>query len=339
MSENVEHVGEGEEPVQELGDPLLDEYLHFVAARARPNTVLAQRFDLKVFFTVVDKDVRQVTTTDVLAFIEAQRLPRRGSNVVRFSDGESGLAASTIKRRLASLSGLFSYLVARGLVAKNPVPRGLATRRPGGRGMPLIRTARRLPRILSPQEVNALTAALRTDRDRAMIALMVLGGLRRCEVLGLSLKDVNPGDQRVFITHGKGGHERVVPVAGSFFATLGRYLEHERPSSATTDRVFLVLKEPRRGKPLSAAGVDEVLSGARKRAGLAHATCHELRHTCFTRLRESGMALEAIQAQAGHASIDSTRVYLHLSNDWLLGEYRQAMDVLDHVGAEPGATP
>ncbi len=51
--------------------------------------------------------------------------------------------------------------------------------------------------------------------------------------------------------------------------------------------------------------------------GAAHATCHELRHTCLTRLREAGMALEAIQAQAGHRSIETTRLYLHLSNEWL----------------------
>jgi integrase len=62
---------------------------------------------------------------------------------------------------------------------------------------------------------------------------------------------------------------------------------------------------------------------------LAHATCHELRHTCLTRLREAGMALEAVQAQAGHRSIETTRLYLHLAGDWLAGEYRKAMDVLD----------
>ena len=73
----------------------------------------------------------------------------------------------------------------------------------------------------------------------------------------------------------------------------------------------------------------QILDGARQRAGLAHATCHELRHTCFTRLREAGMALEAIQAQAGHASIETTRIYLHLSNDWLAGEYHKAMAILD----------
>ena len=63
--------------------------------------------------------------------------------------------------------------------------------------------------------------------------------------------------------------------------------------------------------------------------GWSHATCHELRHTCLTRLREAGMALEAVQAQAGHASIESTRVYLHLANDWLASEYRRAAELID----------
>ena len=61
-----------------LGHPLLDGYLSFVAARARPNTVLATAYDLKVAFTVLDKDPLTVTTRDVLGFIEAQRAPRRG---------------------------------------------------------------------------------------------------------------------------------------------------------------------------------------------------------------------------------------------------------------------
>lgn len=91
----------------------------------------------------------------------------------------------------------------------------------------------------------------------------------------------------------------------------------------------MVLKGPRRGQPLSADGVDEILSGARRRAGLETATCHQLRHTCLTRLREAGMALEAVQAQAGHRSIESTRIYLHLTDDWLAREYRRAADLID----------
>ena len=110
---------------------------------------------------------------------------------------------------------------------------------------------------------------------------------------------------------------------------MAGYLDLERPDIASTDRVFVVLKGQRRGLPLSAAGLDEIIAGARRRAGIEHLTCHQLRHTCFTRLREAGMALEAIQAQAGHRSIESTRIYLHLANDWLAGEYRRAVEAID----------
>src|SRR5262249_59416080 len=122
-----------------------------------------------------------------------------------------------------------------------------------------------------------------------------------------------------------------------FFAALGDYLDRERPSSTSTGKVFVVLKGSRRGQPLTAAGLDEILDGARARAGLTHATCHMLRHTCFTRLREAGMALEAIQAQAGHASIESTRIYLHLANGWLAEEYLRIAEAID-AQAAPAAS-
>jgi integrase/recombinase XerD len=314
-----------------LGHPLLDDYLELVAARARPNTVLATAFDLKVFFGVVAKDPVEVTAADVLGFITQQRAPRRGSGVVRLEDGEAGLTARTIKRRLASISGLFTYLAVRGDVVGNPVPHGLAMRRPGQRpvrAVPLIRTPRTLPRVLAPREVSAFLACLRTRRDRAMAEAMLLGALRRCEVLGLRLGDLRPGERRVFIAEGKGGHQRIVPVSTRFFATVADYLASERPETST-DRLFVVLKGPHRGWPLSAAGLDEIVSGARKRAGIRQLTCHQLRHTCLTRLREAGMALEALQAQAGHRSIESTRIYLHLTNDWLAEEYRRAVEAID----------
>jgi integrase/recombinase XerD len=68
------------------------------------------------------REPADVTTRDVLAFVEAQRRPRQGGNVVRIDDGEQGLSARTVKRRLSSVSGLFAYLVARGDVDSNPVP-------------------------------------------------------------------------------------------------------------------------------------------------------------------------------------------------------------------------
>lgn len=257
-----------EDGAPRLGEPMLDEYLRFVAARARPNTVLAQSFDLKVFFTVVGVGPVEVTTTEVLRFIEAQRQPRNG-NVVRLVDGEAGMAASTIKRRLATVSSLFDYLAMRGLVGRNPVRRSLSARagRAPLRGSPLVRAPRRLPRVLGPDEVDRLVAALRTDRDKAMVWLMLLGGLRRCEVLGVRMSDLRPGERRVFVAEGKGGHQRLVPVAGMFFTALAAYFDTERRPAAGVDHVFVVLKGPNRGLPLSAAGVDEVLTAPARGLG------------------------------------------------------------------------
>jgi integrase/recombinase XerD len=323
------------ERVVRLGMPLVDDYLEFLEGRCRPNTVLAAAYDLKVFFGVVAKAAEQVCPADVLGFITCQRSGHSDPQVVvpvGSADEPGGVASSTVARRLSTISGFFAYLQVRGDVAANPVPRGLPTRRERsrpGQGVPLARRARRLPRILTPAEVDALTGALRTHRDRAMVAAMVLGGLRRCEVLGLRMQDLRVAQRRVFIAEGKGGHQRLIPVSTRFFAAVAAYLETERPAGVDADRVFVVLKGPNRGEPLSARGIDEVLAGARRRAALAHASCHELRHTCLTRLREAGMALEAVQAQAGHASIESTRIYLHLADDWLAAQYRKAAEVID----------
>ena len=278
-----------------------------------------------------------MTTSDVLRFIEAQRQPRHG-NVVRLVDGEAGMAASTIKRRLATVSSLFDYLSARGLVARNPVPRSLSAR-PGRaplRGSPLVRAPRRLPRILGPDEVDRLVGGA---ADRPGPGDGVADAARRAA----ALRGPRPADGRPAAGRAAGVHRRRQgrPPAAScrsgavFFTALAAYFDRERRPATGVDHVFVVLKGPNRGRPLSAAGVDEVLTGARARAGLAHATCHELRHTCFTRLREAGMALEAIQAQAGHASIESTRIYLHLAADWLVDEYRKAMDILDGLAGSP----
>jgi len=196
-------------------------YLEFLAARCRANSVLAARFDLKVFFTVVGKPVQGVTAADVLGFITAQRtgarsLPDPLPEPLLATASTAGVSLRTVWRRLSTIAGLYAFLTARGDVPGNPVPGGLPTRRERHRpaqGVPLVRAPRTLPRILAPAEVDALTAALRSHRDRAMVAAMVLGGLRRCEVLGLRLDDVRAAQRRLFIASGKGGHQRAEVVA------------------------------------------------------------------------------------------------------------------------------
>jgi len=156
-----------------VGHRLVDDFLQFAGGRARPNTVRAYAHDLKTFFGVVAMDPVEVRAHDVFGFIAAQQAARVGAeNVARISDGGSGLSAATVRRRLAAVSAFYGYLIARGDVGvdTNPVPRGLPTRRRrDGRGLPLVRGVRRLPRILGPEEVAALLGALRTDRDRAMV--------------------------------------------------------------------------------------------------------------------------------------------------------------------------
>src|SRR5262249_59254169 len=133
-------------------------------------------------------------------------------------EGEpAGVSSATVRRRLSVVSGFFAFLQARGDVLASPVPRGLPTRRERSRprqGVPLVRVTRRLPRILSPAGVDALTAALRTYRDRAMVTAMVLGGLRRCEVLGLRLGDLHAAERRGVVAAGEGGRPRRGAGAG-----------------------------------------------------------------------------------------------------------------------------
>ena len=260
-----------------LGHPLVDDYLEFVGARGAVNTWLAIAYDLKVFFGVVGKQPAEVTAADVFVFLAAQRAPRRGERVVRIEDGEPGLAARTIARRLSSVAGLFSYLLARGDagVASNPVPRGLASRRPGRRGrggVRLVRTPSTLPRVLSAAEAGALLDALRTRRDRAMVLAMLLGGLRRCEVLGLRLADVNPGERRLHV-RGKGGRERIIPVSSRFFAGAGR-VSRARASRRCCERGVLCGAEgpaPRARVVRGGAG-----RGARRRAGASGTVAGDL---------------------------------------------------------------
>ena len=149
---------------------------------------------------------KRVRPADVLAFMTAQRTGHgSAAQTVQPVDGErAGVSTRTLRRRLSSVSGLYAFLHARGDMATNPVPRGLPTRRERdrpGQDVPLVRTpdATKDPRAVRGRP---LTSALRSHRDRAMVAAMVLGGLRRCEVIGLRLNDLRMAERRVFIADG-----------------------------------------------------------------------------------------------------------------------------------------
>jgi len=119
----------------------------------------------------------------------------------------------------------------------------------------------------------------------------------------------------------------VVAIADSGLQELLLYLNKERPASSS-DYVFLVMKGPNRGQPLSIAALDTIIEYHRRKANTPGVQCHRMRHTCLTRLRQGGMSLEALQAQAGHRSIVSTWVYLHLCPKELQEEYLRISDTM-----------
>jgi integrase len=179
-----------------LGHPLVDDYLESVHARLRPNSTLAVVYDLKIFFTVIGVDPLDIRRRHVLEFIRVQRTGTTDATVIPI-DQPDGLALSTIRRRLSTVAGFYSHLCALGELDHNPVQRGMPVRAPVTRDrrvIPLVRPVRHLPQILDHDDVIKLVAALRKERDRAMIDAMLLAGLRRCEVLGLRLQDIRWGE-------------------------------------------------------------------------------------------------------------------------------------------------
>jgi integrase/recombinase XerD len=202
---------------------LVDRYVEFVAARCRPNTVAATRSDLGVFFSVLGKPPVEVTASDVLEFIAVQRRPRGDGRVVCLADDEAGLSARTIKRRVTTASGFFAWLTIIGAVNANPVPRGLSTRRRGRRRwVPLVRTPRTLPRVLDPDEVNALLAALARGGTGRWSRRWCWAGCAAAKCSACASKDLRPVERRVFIADGKGRP----PAAG---ADLRPVLRQRRP--------------------------------------------------------------------------------------------------------------
>jgi site-specific recombinase XerD len=329
------------------GVDVVNDYLGYLADRGySPRTVRSYAFDLLAFarWLIVEGLAVDEVTTEVLlrflAFCRSASTPGRpGGNVYSIRDGRNvGYAATTINRRLAAISGLFSHRQMRDGSTANPLPQGSARRatageqsgllahlrKPKQRSRLRVREPRRLPRVLDRKEATTLLGSLRTDRDRAIAGLMLLSGLRSAEVLGLRVRDVDIGRGWVRVI-GKGDKERRVPLDPDVAGLIQTYLFAERPES-DCDTLFLVAKGPNRGKPLTAAGLRTIFRYHRTKAGVPAGHPHALRHTFGTALAEAGVDLAVLQALMGHDHVDSAAAYIHLSPAHVRAAYDAARD-------------
>jgi len=328
------------------GFELVNDYLAYLADRRySPRTARSYAFDLLHFcrWLLAEGASLGAVTTDVLlrylaACREAALPSQRGGNVVDLRSGRAaGYAPATVNRRMAAISGLFSFRAMRDPTATNPVPRGPAARRtakgersgmlghlarPRARSQLRVREPRRLPRGLSRDETRALVASFRTDRDRAIAGLMLFSGLRSAEALGLEVTDVDVGRGWVRVT-GKGDRERRVPLDPDVASLVQAYLLAERPETQS-NALFVVAKGPHRGQALSAAGLRRVFRYHRERAGVPAGHPHALRHTFGTALAEAGVDLAVMQALMGHDHVDSAAAYIHLSPAHVRRAYEDA---------------
>ncbi len=228
-----------------------------------------------------------------------------------------GLAAATIKRRVAAIRAFYHFLLREELIEHDPTVDLAAPRLP-----------RRLPRVLTVEEVERLLAMPdpkrpEGSRDRAMLEVMYASGLRVSEVIGLDLGDVDLRAELVR-TVGKGNKERLVPMGSPAVMAVRTYLRQGRPALArgrSSQALFL----NRRGRRLTRQGCWKLLRGYARRARITKPlTPHVLRHSFATHLLDRGADLRAVQEMLGHATITSTQLYTHLTRDRLKEVYRRA---------------
>jgi integrase/recombinase XerD len=203
-------------------------------------------------------------------------------------------------------------------------PLGYGRPRPAvARGLHL-KQERRVIVPLSTEEVAKFWRSFRTYRDLALVGLMLLDGLRSCEVLVIQLEDLQLADGQMRV-HGKGNKKRVVPLPPHLLEVLGHYLRLERPLT-NAPALFVCLKGRQRGQPMTAAGLRSLFRHHRVRSRIPHANPHRLRHTCGSDMVRAGMSLPALQRLMGHSQISTTMLYVELAPEDVWREYARAIE-------------
>ena len=172
--------------------------------------------------------------------------------------------------------------------------------------LPSIKRQKDLPVVLSQEEVRRLLVTPKLLKHRLVIALLYGCGLRNFELCRLKVTDIDLHRNTLHVRQGKGGKDRYLPLCGLLTKGLKRYLEAERPTE--------YLLTSNKGEGYTTRGVQWVLRQARQRSGIQkQLTAHSLRHSYATHLLEMGMDIISLKDLLGHASIQTTMLYLHVA--------------------------
>lgn len=284
-------------PWAEHMEALLGTYLNSLAAQRNlsPYTLRNYRTDIQAFFDFAAGE----EGADPLG------LDRYAFRRYLASLLDRGVAPASITRKVSTIRCFYKHLERESHIELSPVQ--------GVRG---LRRERRLPNFLSSEEITALVTAPGSDRpqglrDRAILELLYAAGVRVSEVTGLDAADLDIQAQ-VMRVRGKGNKERLVLIGRPAARALRRYLREGRPRLARGAQKALFLN--RDGERLSARSVQLLVRKYARVAGLdKDAFPHLLRHTFATHMLEGGADLRVLQELLGHASVASTQIYTHVT--------------------------
>jgi integrase/recombinase XerC len=297
----------------ELGAALADYGRHLAAQRGlSEHTVRAYRADLAGLF-------------DHLGRLRISRLAdvdRRALRSWLAKQQSLGQARATTQRRVAAVRVFFAWAQQTGLVETNPAT-----------GLRSPKLTRSLPPTLEQSDAAAMLAGALTvaaegggpvaARDVAMLELLYATGMRVSELCGLGLADLDP-DRQVVRVFGKGSKERTVPVGRPAWRALDSWVRTGRSVLTTAesgDAVFL----GERGARINPRVVRRVVHRALRIVdGAPDLGPHGLRHAMATHLLEGGADLRSVQEMLGHASLATTQIYTHVSDDRLRRAFEQA---------------
>jgi integrase/recombinase XerD len=206
-----------------------------------------------------------------------------------------------------------------------------STRCPLGYGRPhramafglRLRQPRRVIQPLTAEQVAKFWASFRTFRDLAVVGLMLLDGLRSCEILTLQLEDLRLADALLHVL-GKGRKQRTLPLPGEILEVFQSYVRLERPLT-NSPYLFVSLKGRRRGQPMTPAGLRSLFRHHRLRSEVRTANPHRFRHTFGADMVRAGISLPALQHLMGHSQIHTTLLYVQLAPTDVWCEYARAV--------------